>query len=175
MATLEILFEGGSIAIPYTQKEKLSSIFLKFCSKIDESVNNCIFLSEGTLLNGELDESFLKATDSGKKLIVAYRKEIDPENEDDEGGIIVRPKEIICPRCKESSCFDFKNYKFSFFQCKNEHKIENISINDFDRCQGINLTKITCSKCKERNKGAIDKYLFFTCLTCKDNLCPVCK
>ena len=174
------IYNGIEIKIPYSKNEKMSSLVSKFCAKSEKKRENFYFLLNGTTLDEDLDESQILANQQGKKIILAYKNDfIEDDNEEeenaDENGIIQRPHEIICPKCKESSCIELKDFKISFIQCKHEHKIGNIPISDFDKCQGVNLSKIICSKCKERNRGDMTNYLFFVCLTCHSNLCPMCK
>jgi len=175
------IYNGIEIKIPCIEKEKLSSLVSKFCVKADRKRENFYFLLNGAVLDEDLDESQIPINHLGQKIILAYKNdwnednEEDEEKENDENSVKERPKEIICPKCKESSCIELKNFKISFIQCKNEHKISNISISEFNKCQGVNLSKIICSKCKERNKGDMTNHLFFFCLTCHQNICPMCK
>ena len=46
---------------------------------------------------------------------------------------------------------------------------------DFPYTQNIDLKKINCNICNQRNKHESFNNEFFTCFTCAKNLCPMCK
>ena len=68
---------------------------------------------------------------------------------------------------------NIKNYKINLFGCKNGHKIDNLSLKEFEKSQYIDLSKIKCGKCNE-NKGKSFEHKFFKCLDCDVNLCILC-
>ena len=51
----------------------------------------------------------------------------------------------------------------------------NISLEEYENTQKVNLSKIICDECKIKNKGNSYKQIFYRCNTCKKNLCPLCK
>ena len=119
-----------------------------------------------------MNESQVPKNENNKKIIVAYDYQTNKINEKD---ILVRANEIVCPKCQESACISLNNYSISLFQCCNGHKVDNISFEDFDNTQNINLSSIICQICKIRNKGNVDNNEFFRCINCKSNLCPLCR
>ena len=68
-----------------------------------------------------------------------------------------------------------ENYIISVSNCKNGHTIGNISIEEFENTQNINISKIICNICNKNNKGNVNNHTFFRCITCKKNICPECK
>ena len=60
------------------------------------------------------------------------------------------------------------------YGCKNNHTIENILLNQFEKTQLIDESKIICNFCKKISKDNFKKEFSF-CGTCKRNLCPLCK
>ena len=64
-------------------------------------------------------------------------------------------KEIICPKCKENILIKINEYKINLFNCKNNHEINNILLNEFENLENINISKIICNKCKINNKSKI--------------------
>ena len=78
------------------------------------------------------------------------------------------------PNFKEICLIEIKGYKISLYNCKNGNN-SNLSINEFNESQNINLSDIICNICKERNKGNTHNNEFFRCLNCKFNICPLCK
>ena len=88
---------------------------------------------------------------------------------------IMKSKNIICPKCKENIKMDIKDYKINLYECLNGHKIENILLNEFERTQNIDLLNILCDICKKNNKSISFNNIFYKCLTCEKNICPLCK
>ncbi len=84
-------------------------------------------------------------------------------------------KDIICRECKEKTLIKISNYKISMSNCKNGHNISDIKINEFENTQIIDISKIVCDECKEKNKGEAKNNEFYKCITCNINLCTLCK
>jgi len=82
-------------------------------------------------------------------------------------------KSIICPECGENTKIKIENFKINLFGCKNEHNIKNILLENFEKTQNFDNSKIICEQCKENNKSNSNE--FFHCFTCKINLCSSCK
>ena len=78
------------------------------------------------------------------------------------------------PTCNENSFIKLNEYKISL-ECNNGHKFNDIIFNEFNNNQKIDLSKIICEDCKKVNKFNTYDQQFFRCLTCKKNLCPLCK
>ena len=87
----------------------------------------------------------------------------------------VKSKFIICPICKENAKIKIKDFKISIFGCKKGHETNYITFDKYEDTQNIDISKIICGKCKEKNKSNTFNNEFFNCLTCKINICPLCK
>ena len=87
----------------------------------------------------------------------------------------IKSKDIICPRCGESIFMNIRDYKINLFDCINKHKINNLLLNEFEKTQNIDLSKIICNICKKAKDEMIYYDTFYRCLTCKINLCSSCK
>ena len=61
-------------------------------------------------------------------------------------------KEIICLDCKENCLIDIKNFKINFSECKNNHKYNDILLNNYELTQKIDLNEIICDICNNQNK-----------------------
>ena len=94
-------------------------------------------------------------------------------NEDNKNQEIVQSKEIICPECKEPCRIKIDEYHIKLFGCPTGHITSGIKLDDFQKTQEINISSIICGHCKIRNYSTNDD--FFYCLTCKLNLCILCK
>ena len=87
----------------------------------------------------------------------------------------VKSKDIICPKCQELCEMKIKKYKIILCDCKNGHIIKDIKFNEFEQTQKIDISKIKCDKCKNKNKANTYNNEFYKCIECNMNLCPLCK
>ena len=92
---------------------------------------------------------------------VSEKKEIDNKK-----GLL--NNNIICPFCKTNINIKIKDYKIELFDCKNKHKIENLSLEDYKNIQNIDFNCEICNLSNKYNN-------FFRCLSCKTNICFLCK
>ena len=172
MSIITFLFKGGEVPIQCTPKEKLVTIIQRFCQKAEVNRNNVIFLFNGGILDEYITEEKIPKNEQNKKFItVDYNI-----NDDDQNVVIIKSNDIICPKCKECASISINDdYKISLSNCKNGHKIENILISEFEKTQDINISKIICDRCKNKNMGEVFNQEFYRCINCKMNLCPLCK
>jgi len=82
---------------------------------------------------------------------------------------------IICPTCRENIRIKIQDYKIELYDCQNSHTIENLSFKDFEKSQFIDESKIICNFCTTSNKSNTYENKFYTCFSCKKNICPLCK
>ena len=108
--------------------------------------------------------------DKTKKKMVILAYDLDKE---ENSKTIVKSNNVICPTCGEIVRISINNYKISLFDCKNGHKINNLSLKAFEESQKIDNSKIICAKCKEKKNTS--KNQFYKCLDCNYNLCYLCK
>ena len=55
---------------------------------------------------------------------------------------------------------------------------ENIPISELEKTQDINISKIICDRCKNKNMGEVfnkEFYNIYRCIKNNLNLCPLCK
>ena len=97
------------------------------------------------------------------------------DKSDDKKDVIIKSKDIICPECSEPCIITLENCKIKLFGCVNNHITKDIGLLDFPETQKIDISKIICDKCKVNNKGESTDHKFYKCLTCKKNLCILCK
>ena len=172
---IEFNYEGRIINIQSNTDEKMEDIIKRFSNKTGKTKEELYFLYNGDMLNENLScNSQAKEYDIKRnKMSIIVNNKLD-ENSDEEESL-VKSKYIICPECKESARILINDYKIELYECKNGHKINNISINDFEKIQNIDESKIICSDCNKTNKGNSFENAFFICYNCKQNLCPICK
>ena len=150
-------------------KETVNTIFQKIKSDVD--LNSVIFLYSANQIEGNISLSkIINKNDlqRNKMNIIVMEKENEPDS------VMIQSKDIICPKCGESAKFDITEYKI-FLQCKNKHNLGNIFLNDFEKTQRIDISKIICDECKKTNKANLYKNIFYICNQCQKKFCIKCK
>ena len=174
MAEIEFNYEGSKINIQCNPEEKIEEIINKFIVKTGKKKSELYFLYGGGLLNENLTfNTVISEEDKNRnKMSIIVNNKIDnDENEES----LKKSKYIICPKCKESARILIDKYKIEIYECKNGHRENYISINDFEQTQNIDESKIKCQKCHEGNKSTSFNNAFFICFNCKQNLCQLCR
>ena len=175
---VEFNYQGNTIIIQGNEEEKLTDIINKFFAKVEKKQEEIFFLYSGKNLN--IDSTFADTAnfeDKKNKRMIVLANDIsdEPKNKNLENANLKRSKNIICPQCKENINFNLKDYKINFFDCNNRHKIENIILNEFEKTQLIDESKIICEICKRNDKSQTYNNQFNFCLECEKNICPLCK
>ena len=106
--------------------------------------------------------------------ILVYNITSDNENYDNQRDMVKSKNIIICPKCGEKAKIDFKNYKISL-TCKNNDITNDILFKEFEKTQYKDESKIICGNCKTKTKSEEVDNIFYRCILCKLNLCPLCK
>ena len=172
MSIVSFSFNGNDLEIQCTKDEKLKDIISRFQLKSNIIKDKVCFLYGGNRINMELSfyEQANKLDLERNKmniLVIANKEETTQEG-------LIKSRDIICPQCKQKCLIDIKNYKIKLYDCKNNHENKDILLNEFDNKQKINENEIVC---KNDNKTKYQSYnrLFYICMECKINLCPLCK
>ena len=174
---MEIIFiyETVNTRIIGKRNELLKDLCQAFTTKKGLEIDNLYFLYGGEIINYELTFN-QQAKEEDKKngkmniLVYSYNKTVRNENSN-----IIQSEEVICPKCLENCLINIKDYKISFYQCKNGHKTNNILLKDYENIQKIDQSKIICNMCKTSDKSRTFNNTFYKCFTCNNNLCPLCK
>ena len=173
MVEVEFNYNYDNTIIQCNMKDKVKDIINRYLTKCQKKIDEVYFLYDGK----ELDEkkNFFEVTNkfdkSRKKMTVLVGDKEEKKNHKK----LEKSKFIICPECNECIHIDIKDNKIFLYDCKNGHKKDNISFNEFEKTQYINLAKIVCDKCKNTDKSQTFENQFFICFNCKMNLCPLCK
>ena len=163
-------FLGSQYKIQCTKEEKMKDICDKLISKLGLNKNNIVLIYNGDKVNTDL--TFIEQANENDKInneINILVQEIEEYNNSFEVS-----KEVICPNCKEICLLNIVDYKIILYDCKNGHKQNNILLDEFNDTQLINESKIICSNCNIQNKSQTYNKKFNKCLTCQQNLCPIC-
>ena len=174
MASIEFIYNGNNIVIQCDINDKMKEIINKYILKAAIDKNSVIFLYSGNIIDEELklSEIIEKDKKDKKEKIKILVNSLDNINNNKS---IIKSKYIICPKCKENIKYKFDEYKITLYECKNGHRIDNILLDEFDKTQYIDISKIECNICKENNKSNTYKNELYKCLKCGINICPLCK
>ena len=171
MNSIDFIYQGNNIEIQSNINDKMIDIIDKYITKSSIDKNSVIFLYSGNKINEELKLSEIIGKEEKDKIkILVYSKDDINNNKS-----IIKSNYIICPKCGENIKYKIKYYKIYLYECKNGHRINSILLNEFEKTQYIDISKIICEKCKEKNKSNTYHNEFHTCITCGINICPLCK
>ena len=172
---VEFIYEETPKIIQCNTQEKMENIIERFTSKIDiKDKKSLFYLYSGNTINEELTlkEIIGKNSSDLKKIeILVYSNYQTPSGTD----VFIKSKNIICPECKDDIRLKINDYKIYLYDCKNGHKFNDILLNEFEETQKINLSKIKCNICNIRDRGSTFNNEFYYCISCKYNICPLCK
>ena len=168
MSEVKILYNGYQTIIQYQSNEKLKDIFKRFKTKINEENKELVYLYNGEKIK---DENIIISELTSEKIftILAYDSNNIPSNN------LINSDYIICPKCKGSAILDEKDYKLIIYGCENEHITNNILINEFNKYQELDYSKMICYICNKNNRNNTYNNEFYKCDICKINICPICK
>ena len=176
MAQVEFNYNGNINIIQCQEDQKMIDICNNFKSKSDINNKEIFFVYDGTVTS-QFDKNltFIQLANSFDKLrkkmnILVY----DKDNVEDIKSKI-QSKNVICPKCNELIIMKIENYKINLYECRNNHSINEISLNEFYKSQIIDLRNIKCKLCKEKNKSITFNNDFYKCYNCNINICPLCK
>ena len=171
MASIEFSYNGNNILIQCDINDKMEEIINKYILKSSIDKSSVVFLYSGNIINEELKLSEIIGKDKKDKIKILVNS-LDNINNNNS---LKKSEYIICPQCKENIKFKIEDYKISLYKCKNGHRIDNILLDEFEKTQYIDISKIECNICKENNKSNTYNNEFYICLTCRINICPLCK
>ena len=174
MAQVEFNYEQKVTMIQAGLTDSFNDIVNKFVNKTNLKRDNiyCIFHGKELEHNEILGNKMNDSEKDNKKISILVFPIDDDDSQNDK---IIKSNDIICPECKEICRYEIIDHKIKLYDCKNNHKKENIKLDEYMKTQNINLSKIICDRCKNTNRGTTTDYGFFYCLGCKMNLCPLCK
>ena len=172
MVEVEIKFsyKGYFTSILCNKSDIIKDIIKKYISKTELDINKIYFLCKGNIINNDLTVKEL----ANENIINILVSEIDVENTK-QMKELKKSNIIVCSECNDICGLEIKNYQIKLYGCENGHIINDISINDFNKTQYIDESKIICDICKKANKKEQYNKEFNYCITCKQKLCPLCK
>ena len=176
MAQVEFIYKGITTIIPCQRSQKMEEICNNFINKTKIKEKE-IYYFYGGKGGAQFDknltfEQMANHLDNSRKKMSIVVQDNEVDNNDKSNTTL---KNIICPECQNNIKMEIKNYKINLFECKNKHTKNNILFNEFEKTQTIDLTKIKCGICKEKDKSTTFNNEFYKCCDCNINLCPLCK
>ena len=180
MSELRVTFEykGRKIIMQCSGKDKLRKIIENYAMKTEIDINRAYFLYNGTMINEESQLKDIINTEDNKANmmnIIGFDLNTTTVINENINNINNELKDLICPKCQETTIINIEDYKINAYNCKNGHRTENMLICEFENAQNLDLSKIICENCKQYNKGNSYNNLFYRCITCNTNLCTFCK
>ena len=166
---VEVVFEYNhrNIPIQANLQDKFQVIIYKYLQKSPDfslDTRSLIFTCNGFPLDPTktVESHMLRDNKQTKKMIVLVNQTYVEKSKP----VIIQSKDIICPKCYETCTYKIENHKIKLYDCINNHITDNIKIKDFPSTQEIDISKIKCSKCPDKNKGNSTDNEFYKCITC---------
>ena len=177
MNKVEFSYLGNKMIIYCKENDSINEIIKAFANKALINEKDFLILYGGAVIKDEEQQLTFNqiANKEDKKRKQMNIVVCDKSTEIRKREVIMKSKDIICPKCKEHILIKCSNYKIKLFNCKNEHIIDNLSIKDFEKSQYLNYSKIICENCKKRNLGECKLADFNKCYECNINLCDKCQ
>ena len=171
----EVKFQYGDIT--FSVNCQLGTSMKDICNKFISSNNiekGVFFLYSGRPVNYELTFNQQANPDDRERrkmnILVDNIEQTTIINKNNK----IKSKYVICPKCQEHCRIEIKDYKIKLYECKNNHKNNELSLEQYIDSQNINESKIVCNKCNKCTKNKTINRTFYICLTCNINLCPLC-
>ena len=171
MPEVEFIYKGGNINIHCNKNDIIKDICEQFINRAQIDKNLVNYIYNGDKINKELTFENIVNDNNINKIKIF----VNLINEEFNKNNIIKSKNIICPECKENTRIKIEDYQIKLYECKNNHIIDNILLEEYEDTQNIDISKIKCEICKGKNKGNSHDNLFYRCNKCKINICPLCK
>ena len=155
--SIDFNYKGNNIIIQCNIDDTIKEIIDKLIIKTSINKNSVVFLYSGNIINEELKLSEIIGKEKKDKVNILV---VDSKDNIDNNKIKIKSKYIICPKCEENIKYKMNEYKINLYDCKNRHRMNNILLNEFENTQYIDISKIICDECKEKNKGNTYKMNF---------------
>ena len=152
MSKVEFIYNNDNITINCIKNESLDEIYKRFFKKYFITNEKLNFYYSGKKINfNSLFSETINETDKKSKTM-----KIDIYENQEKSNNDSKYRQIICPKCSENCKFNVEDYKIKLYDCPNNHKIDNISIEEFNKTQNINENKIKCSSSNCKDEIAIN-------------------
>jgi len=174
MKKVAFAFDGSETIIQCNKEDKIEDMCNKYVNQNGIDIQSIYFLYNGMQFDLELpfnNNNIIDKNENDIKILVFEKTE---KTVIINKGII-KSKEIICPKCQENCKIKMDEYKIKLYDCKNNHEINNISLDEYYETQNIDELNIICDICNKNNKCKSYNKKFYVCFICEVKLCPLCK
>ena len=146
MVNIEFNFNQKIINIQANLDEPFKIAVDKYIQKASIDPTSVYFLANGKILNLKqtIKSQMTEINKKNKKLSVLVTLIANDKNYDE--NVIIKSKDIICPKCYEPCRLKMQNYEVILFGCINNHTTEDIKFTKFKETQQINISKIIIAK-----------------------------
>jgi len=170
MYLTEFEYNGSKTIIQCNPNDQMKNICEKFAEKASIDINSIYFLYSSNKVNYDL--TYFQTANNEDRIrnqinVLVYSN----DNNKDQNKII--SKDIICPKCRETSKLKINDYKVCLYDCKHKHKTNDISLDEYENSQDI--SNVICDECNNITISKSFENTFYKCLNCNKNLCPLCK
>ena len=173
MVLVTFIYKGGTKAFEENTTSKMKEIFRKFSTETKVNLESIIFLYKGEIINKDSELKDLISDINQNEIKILTQDNNNNEQKVKSDKII--SKYPICPECGEIIRINIKDYKINLFECDKGHEIKGLTFEKYIEIQKLDETKIICDSCENTNKAYTYENKFYKCLSCKMNLCPICK
>ena len=172
MVELEFDYEQRKIIIQSNLDDYFSTAINKYYLKSKIIPNSVIFFAHSIQIqeNKRIYEIMNQIEKANNKIYIY----VFPLYKGNDGKVLVEAKEIVCPKCSEQCRIKVEDYVIKLYDCKNNH-LTTVKLDKFKDTQQIDLSKIKCNCCNNKNMGNSFDHVFYYCLNCRINLCVLCK
>ena len=169
------ILDKEKTVIDCSDDDYIDDICNKFIKKININKKEIIFLYKGKKINQNIKKNkYINKEDLKNNIINILCIKIKQISKEKLLYNKNKLKEIICPECGEICKIKFDNYKIILYDCKNNHKLQNIEFENFFESQNNGKSKIKCNNCNKIEKSTKHNE-FYNCLKCNKKLCILCK
>ena len=170
MSKVEFIYNNTNTQICCIKSDSLDEIVKRFLKKYFITNERLIFYYSGKKIDlNSIYSETINESDKKNRTMKINVLENPGKSIDD-----IKFNPIICTKCLENCKFSVENYKINL-DCPNNHKIDNILIEEFYKNQNINENKTNYSCCKTNPDINSEENKMYFCIDCKRNLCIKCK
>ena len=172
------IYLDKKIEMNFDKNDLLKDVLASFALKIEKNIEefNFLYNNENIPINSIKKLSDYNNKEESLNITVYPEKEFKQKTNN-----IISPnnlkfhesKLIICPKCKNMSEINIKDFKISLKNCINNHTMSDLFMNDFINTQYVDESNIKCKFCNKTeydlNKEENNKLLLCSCgiIICK--------
>ena len=140
-------YEGKEIKIPCKESDLIREILGRFEAKVNVDINKLHFLYNGDMLNRDkrLDSLLNNESKQNKCIHILAITEADSEKIN----ALRKSEDVICPKCYRPGRLLFDHLNVILF-CNIGHTTGNLSLEEYEKTQKINESKIIYNICKKK-------------------------